>query len=97
MKNLTSKNTIALIEKYNSLTVQADQIKKERAEIRVKLLKIKEQKNENEFKAGSWRLIFNTFEKMLFDKKTYLNEHGENSLNDYLKPSETTTIKIKHV
>lgn len=97
MKTLKSKKTIELIERYNSLTIQADQIKKERDSVRAELLKLKEEKQDNEFKAGSWKLIFNTFERLIFDKKSYLKEHGEHALDDYQKPTETTTIKIKHV
>ena len=95
MKNLNDNDAAFLIEEYNRVTNDLNELEKLKKQLRVQLLELKESQNDDQFKVGRFLLKFNEVTRKIFDKKNYLELNGDDSLDDYLKESKAVIIKVK--
>jgi hypothetical protein len=100
MSTLQEQFLIDLISDLNKTKEQLKEIKAHESYLKQRLLDLHQNNEVNDsFEVTDgplkYKVDIKQITSQLFDKKQYLEDHGSDALNDYLKQSESMRINLK--
>ena len=90
-----SKKLEKSVKKFNRISALIERLQKERELLRESILEVKSYSDM--VVVGNNVINFTDAKRHIFDKKSYLKKHGENSLDNYTKSVAYTVVKIKAI